>query len=309
MKASQLCWIAVSAAVAAGVGCKKREEPADDPLPRVARSSPAAGSAAAAPAASSAPAAPLPPVPDRKLPAGKIAGESTWLPAFKLVRLPGDAGLTWLEAHALCASESREVCTEAQWKRACGEDDSIGKSASWTMTFDGKRGFVVRGGNSCATRTVSPGFEKSPSRGALCCEPAIGIETSNANPAFLGAVSAKLAKFEKALNQRSASSLTAVCDDELEFYGKPRATRDQVESLFAGSFRQWPDQWAVHNVCNVSLQLKGDPDTDSWTAECDKLVYRGGEVSGTIAKYVFGGRETKLRSVTEPRLLRDWSPP
>jgi hypothetical protein len=24
---------------------------------------------------------------------------------------------------------------------------------------------------------------------------------------------------------------------------------------------------------------------------------------------VFGGRETKLRSLTEPRLIRNWSPP
>ncbi|HNS98682.1 MAG TPA: hypothetical protein PLJ27_17285 [Polyangiaceae bacterium] len=303
MKASLICWITVSCVAAASVGCQKREEPVDDSLPRVAQS------ASASSAASSAPAAPLPPVADRELSAGKIAGESIWLPAFKLVRLPGDAGLTWLEAHALCSSEGREVCTEAQWRRACGEDEAIGKSESWTMTFDGKHGFVVRGGNSCATRTVSPGFEKSPARGALCCEPAIAIKTSNSHPAFLKAVSAKLAKLEKAINDRSASSFSDLCDDELEFYGKSSLSRNRVESLVAGSFRQWPDQWVVHDVCNVSLQLRGGPDDDTWTAECSKLAYRAGEVAGTITKYVFGSRETKLQSVTEPRLPRNWSPP
>jgi len=99
------------------------------------------------------------------------------------------------------------------------------------MTFDGKHGFVVRGGNSCATRTVSPGFEKSPARGALCCEPAIAIKTSNSHPAFLKAVSAKLAKLEKAINDRSASSFSDLCDDELEFYGKSSLSRNRVESL------------------------------------------------------------------------------
>ena len=318
-------WLAVVLLVACA-GCKKpsdagaKAEPSAAPAASAPGATPTAPGATptapgatptapgATPTASVAPAA-LPPVPERKLPQGKISGETTWLPGFKLVRYEGDAGASWLEAHAICAKHGREMCTEAQFKRACAEDDSIAKAAAWTMTYEGKAGFVVRGGGSCSQRAVAAGFEKNAARGALCCERSIAIETSNANPAFLFAVAAKLSKLEKNLNQRSASALGGMCDDELEFYNKPKATRAQAESLFDGSFRQYPDQWAAHGVCNVTLDVKGDPDVDSWTAECDKIVYRAGEISGTIARYVFGGRETRLRSITEPRLVRNWSPP
>lgn len=97
-------------------------------------------------------------------------------------------------------------------------------------------------------------------------------------------------------------------DDELQFY-TVKTTREQAQCKFNESFRHWPDQWELHGTCSVTLTAVGDPDVDNWAAECDKIAYRGGEVAGVVTRTVFGGPQTRIRSLTDLRLERNWSRP
>jgi hypothetical protein len=285
-------------------GCCKREDAATtDPSP--ALSSSAAAADASTPLG---PKVEIPSVARRTLKAGTVDGEDVWLSAFDAQRPEDTAGKGWLDARKACADEGLEMCTELQWVQACHDDASLGNHASWTMTGSGEKGFVVRGGDGCSVRGVAAGFDKQQDRGVLCCKRSIGIRTTNTNKAFLMATSGRLANLEAALNRHDAAGVAALFDDQLRFY-QSNVSRERAEALMSGSFRQYPDQWAVHDVCDVSLQSTGDVETDTWTADCGKLVYRAGEVGLTKTVYVFGGPKTKLRSLTEPRILRAWSPP
>ncbi len=295
-----LCVIALFA-------CKKAKSDAEPVATSVATLS---TSAAIASPPAPAPAAELPSVPERRVPEGTLDG-GAWLPAFRAVRPSGDAGKSWLEARTACTDASLELCSEPEWQRACAEDTAVGKLEAWTLRVEDSRGFVVRGGPDCSTRKIETGSAKSASRGALCCERAIAIDTTNKNKSFLRATSAKLLAFEKAVNQKSASAIAALLDDELQFFQMKDATREQARAKFEGSYRQYPSQWFAHGTCTATIE-KNLPDTqddDTWTAECDKVAYRGGEVGVTMSRYVFGGSNGKIRAITEPRIVRNWAPP
>ena len=288
--------------LAAGAsGCCKRGEadPTTDPTP---------SSSAAAPASTPVVVADVPAATRRTVKAGTVDDADVWIPAFDAMRPEGTAAQVWLAARTACAGAGLEMCTETQWVHACNDDASLGKYPHWTVTSAGSSGFVVRGGDGCAARAEAAGFDKQPDRTVLCCTRAIGIRTSNANKAFLRATSTKLAKLESALNRHDASGVASFFDDPLRFY-QNSVPRERAQSLMSGSFRQYADQWAVHDICDVSLQATGDPETDTWTAECGKLVYRAGEVGVTRTVYVFGGPTTLVRSLTEPKILRGWAPP
>lgn len=296
-------WLLLLATVAtaAGASCCHQSDPGTDEA--------AAGSASAPdPTPADPPSVEVPPAPRRSLEAGSTGDDGTWLPAFDALRPPDAAGTDWLDARKACADAGLQMCTERQWHRVCEDDASLGSHPHWTVTASGSSGFVVRGGSDCASRVVSAGFDVKPDRSVLCCSRAIGIRSSNRSGAFLRATASKLGTFESALNRRDADAAASMFDRELRFYQRD-VTRDEARSRMSASFRTYPDQWAVHDVCDVSLQITGDPDRDSWTADCTKLVYRTGEVGVTRTVYVFGGPRTLVRSLTEPRILRAWAPP
>jgi len=296
-------WILPSAFLvltANSYGCCKKTETTDPPT---AVSVTEAPSVTAAPTGINVPAAPR-----RTLKAGKVEGTDVWMPTFDATRPDDAAGKAWLAARKVCADAGLEMCTETQWSHACHDDASLGTHAAWTVTASEAVGFVVRGGGGCEARTVAAGFETQPGRAVLCCTRAIGIRTANPNKAFLQATSTRIGKIEAALNRHDAAGVAAFFDDELRFY-QSDVPRERAKSLMSGSFGTYPDQWAVHDDCDVSLQRTGDPETDTWTAECSKVVYRTGEVGVTRTVYVFGGPQTLLRSLTEPRVVRKWAPP
>lgn len=297
--------VVFAATTSAMACCKDKDVSSAAPSPAACASTEASASAPTKPVQKvEVPAAPV-----RRLAGGTVNGHDVWLGAFEARRPKGTAGNTWLEARQMCADRNLEMCTEMQFVRACNDDASLGKNESWTVTASGNAGFMVRGGEGgCDARRVAPGSDEQPGRTVLCCQRAVAIRTTNRNESFLKATSGRLEKLEAALNRHDSVRVAAFFDDRLRFYGG-YLSKDAAASKIRGSFRAHPKQWAVHDTCDVSLQTTGDPNTDTWTAGCVKLVYRAGEVGVTKTVYVFGGRKTKLQSLTEPRVIRPWSPP
>ena len=297
--------VALLAVLAALLACK-----GSGPSSSASASATAEPRSAAPVAASSAPpAVSLPALAEREIPAGTVTDGGAWLGSYKAGRTDGDAGLGWVEARKLCLGRSMDLCTEPQWRRACGLDAEVGRAASWTSTVKDKNGFVVMGGSGCGAEQVVAGSLRDPARIGLCCNRAIAIESNNKNGAFLRTVAGKLLEFERALNQHSVAAVGALLDDELEFYQAGRVARSTAEGKFGGSYRQYPNQSAVHGQCVVTLHLVGDVEEDKWIAECDKVIDRGGEIAATAVRYEFGGPKTRLRAIKEPRITRDWSAP
>lgn len=269
----------------------------------------AVGVAASATTAAPAISASLPAIPARDVAAGEVAADGPWLPAFRVGRAEHDAGLTWSAARRVCQARDQDLCTVPQWRRACRIDSALGNVASWTLGARDASGFVVRGGAGCDAATVAGGSQVESARVGLCCSRAIAVDTTNRHPAFLRAVSGQLLRLERALNAHSAPSLGALVDESVTYYALRDAPKAVALDRFAAAFRQYPDETTTHGTCVVTLQLLGHVSRDQWIGECDKVVDRGDAVAVVTARYVFGGPEAKLRSVTEPRILRNWSAP
>jgi hypothetical protein len=242
---------------------------------------------------------------------------------FRIQSFGDDAGRGVLEAQVKCAEAGLSLCTEAQWARACSEDASLAKDASWTLTGH-PNGFVVRGGGNCQIRAVVPGSNATPERRGHCCERSVAVESSNSNKDFLVATAGKLEEVEAALNSRRSSRVVALMGEGVAIDSEAK-TLAAVAKLFDDSFAQYPDQWSVIDSCNVSMQpmLKRAPaptknrrgvkkktrrESSSWSAECEVLQQRGGEVSLVTLGYVFGG-SGKIQSIDEERRTRPWSKP
>ncbi len=277
----------------------------------------------AAPAAGSAPVAVTspPPFPVREVPAGKVPETNIWVDHFRVTRLAGDSGHTLVEAHKRCAAAGMELCSEPQWARACSENPELGRLASWTTTADDS-GFVVRGGNSCVSRKLAPGTEKAVDRTGLCCDRAIGVDSTNSNRTFLIATAKQVLAIETIFNQKRATALGPLLDDKVTIDHKVR-TRTVVLSLFDDTFHKFPDQWLASGSCLVEMQKthhvvvrrsryhryrKRRAESSSWYAQCRQTRYRGGQVAVVSTQYVFGGNG-RLQSIEDTRMLRDWSKP
>jgi hypothetical protein len=110
-------------------------------------------------------------------------------------------GVAWFEAAETCANEAKEVCTEAQWARACagtpaercagdvgpagrrpecvsaaGAYDLAGNAAEWTASPGGSVTFWVRGGSGeegpigCDVRTELEAERRRTDLGVRCCK-------------------------------------------------------------------------------------------------------------------------------------------
>jgi hypothetical protein len=262
--------------------------------------------AAVAPSAS---APSLPALPLRDIPAGDVTSGGPWLGGFKAGRSDHDAGLTWSAARAACRIRDLDLCTEPEWRRGCGLDPEIGKVSSWTSTGKDATGFVVRGGSGCDSAVSVPGSKSDPARIGLCCSRAIAIQTTNRHPAFLRTVSEKLMSFERAVTAHNIAKVEALLDDPVTLYSLKNVPKHVAKGKFEAEFRQHPQDTTLHGTCEVTLELVGDVARDKWIAECDKVVDRGSELAIVIGRYEFGGPETKLRLIKEPRIIRNWSAP
>lgn len=281
----------------------------------------AAPSAPAPPASASAgPHAPKPSPLAKSVPAGSVPGSNVWVEEFRVQSLPDDDGRSVLEAQTKCADAGLSLCTEQQWSRVCAENPSVAREPSWTLTAQ-SHGFVVRGGGSCSIRAVAAGSSAAPDRRGLCCERSVAIETNNPNKNFVVATSRALEKIEAALNSRRTSVFIGLVSDGASIDGEPR-TLAEIGKMLDKSYQDSPDQWTIIDTCSVNMKavvrspLKPNkskrkarpPESSSWSAECEVLRHRGGEVSVVTTSYVVAG-SGRLQSIDDIRVSRAWSKP
>ncbi|MCL4756157.1 MAG: protein kinase [Myxococcales bacterium] len=256
----------------------------------------------------------------KSVPAGTVPGTNVWVEEFRAQSLPGDTARGVLEAQTQCADAGLSLCTEQQWARACAENAEIGREPSWTLTAQ-THGFVVRGGGACSIRAVAGGTSHAPDRHGLCCERSVAVETNNPNKNFVAATSRQLEKIEAALNSRRSSVFMGLVSDGAAIDGEPR-TLAEIGKLLDESYQQHPDQWTIIDTCSVSMKATArparkptrtkrkprPPESSSWSAECEVLRHRGGEISVVTTSYVIAG-SGRLQSIDDIRVSRGWSKP
>ncbi|MBX3128327.1 MAG: serine/threonine protein kinase [Polyangiaceae bacterium] len=251
--------------------------------------------------------------PPRRIPSGSVPDEPRWIDEFKVQRLDAATGQPFADAQGLCSSTGMSLCTEAQWARACSLHPDLGRASSWTLSAH-PAGFVVRGGAGCDVRAVAAGGGGAPDRGALCCDRAVAIKSTNPNRTFLTATAKRLLAVEAALNQRETTQFAASVAALVRVDGRD-LSREELSKLLSDSFSRFPDQWFVLDSCSVAMQTperrpgrptplpRKPPDAPAresaaWSAECSELRHRGGELSLLTVSYVFGG-SGRLQSVRD----------
>jgi hypothetical protein len=229
----------------------------------------------------------------------------TWTPAFTIRRDEGEAGLAYLAAYNQCAAQGLGLCTETQWSRACAQDPALGAAETWTASPSGGDGFVMRGGSTCTARRVAAAREGSSARGVACCDRAVGIRTANTNESFLVTSAKRTLDYENALRRRDTASLSKLYDDNVQFIGKD-FSRDALITESGKYFRQFPDQWILYDTCETRID-KGAEVT--LVSDCTAVSHRKGELAVVVQHFVRGGPQTAIQLLTEPRILRKFSPP
>jgi hypothetical protein len=190
-----------------------------------------------APAAVSGAGAPieLPSYSEHKIEAGR-GSAGIWTGAFGVVRGSGDTGLGFLDAQQACHKNGgKSLCPETLWLRACEADAALGRLETWTATSAGEGVFSVRGGEGgCSAKSSAAVDERKATRGAVCCDRAVGIKSDNTNASFLGATSKWLLEYEKAINDRDRGTLRRLYSNEVRFLGK-KLSKSGIEKEFASA--------------------------------------------------------------------------
>jgi hypothetical protein len=283
--------------------CAKKHADADDDLP--IRPAATSASSAGPNRPASAPAVALPSIAPRNVDEGRTSDGRLWLPKYEIRRDDGDQNATVLAAWSACATRGMGLCTESQWDRACSVDSALGALETWTVTFSGQNGFVVRGGQGgCSARKVAPGSETSPSRAGVCCDPAVAISSENQNKGFLMTVADKMTRYERGIEKKSGAALAPFIDDTIGFFAKTYS-HDQMVSKYDAWFRQWPDQWTVYDVCDVTIH----PGVEAtWTGDCTTTAAKGGEVAFVTTRYTWSGTG-KVQRIEEVKVHRKFGAP
>jgi serine/threonine-protein kinase len=253
--------------------------------------------------------------PPLNVPEGRLGKTSLWFQKFRVLHRNDDTGKNFVEAQVRCSEIAMSLCTESQWARACEVHPSLSQTATWTSSADGS-GFAVRGGGNCESRAIAAADERNAQRSGVCCDRAVGVDTKNANTSFLAATAQRLLLIERSLNQRDIDGFLALLGDGAAIDGAPR-TKDGATRLLQDSFREWPDQWLLSDLCRASMQTsvvvkrtrwgrKKRVESSTWSAECRQLRYRGSQVAVVNTQYVFGGTG-KLKSIADGQVIRDWS--
>ena len=279
--------------------CDKEAPPApptEKPLEKAAATASAKATASAA-----APPGEVPAYAAHKVPAGS-ASDGTWTGPFEVVREKGHLGLDYVKAMDECVKEGKALCTETQWSRACEADPALGKIETWTASANPDGRLVVRGAadGTCGTRTLSEVNASVPARGAVCCDRALGIKTSNKNEAFLKASSKHMLDYEKAVRDRDAIALAAVYADTVSFMGKdyPR------EALLKVHQKYWaaaPDQWTIFDTCDISID-KSQTDPRLLT-DCRTIFHKGGKIFVAVQRFLRGGSPMKVQVIGDVNSL------
>jgi eukaryotic-like serine/threonine-protein kinase len=269
-------------------------EPAGDPPPSASTPSPAGTSYGPRPRLLA-------------VPAGVVPGTTTWLAEQTVAAPAATLATNLLEAHVRCEGWGLALCTESQWLRACSAQPEIAATPSWTLTAQAK-GFVVRGGGQgCGARSVAQGSERMTARTGLCCERGVAVETAHRNKTFLLATTQRLLTLETVMNQRKLSKLAEILSDRVLVETKPTPKPELLRS-FEQSFERWPDQWMIVDSCMVDMSTPKPAERASWSAECELLRQRSGQLATASVRWVFAGNGA-LTSSAELRSSRQWSAP
>lgn len=205
------------------------------------------------------------------VPAGETDG--VWTAGYRVRRLAGDTGKSYLEAAELCRGQGMALCSDVQWSRACASDARVGALESWTASWAGDA-VVVRGGGGCSARKTAPGGQGQTSRAGLCCERAIGIRSGNKNASFVEAAHADQLRFERALSAQDMTALDDIYGKGLFMEGNPDKgmTHDAALKAQRSWFTAHPKQWTLYDVCDASVANILCPEPAGKSVECPGLV-------------------------------------
>lgn len=302
LRHASVSWVALSLGGALAVAACE-EKPAESQAPATPASA-ASAKASAATTASAKPAATtleLPVYAAKKVPEGSNDKTSPWTLAFEVERKAGNVGLAYEAAQKSCNDAGKWLCSEAQWERACKHDAALGKIETWTTTGVGGERFVVRGGEGCSSRSVKPKADESASRGAVCCERAVAIDTDNRNLAFLRASALKLREYEKALQERDTAALSSVYDDKVAFLGK-EYSKSGLISQHRKDLKKFPKQWTFFDGCTVKIGKDGEEAV--LVSDCRAVFQRAGKVRVGVQRLVRGGPKGLIQQIGNTSLKK-----
>jgi hypothetical protein len=220
---------------------------------------------------------------------GKARG-GAWTAAFTIERRTGDEGRDLKSATEFCREQGRSLCTETQWQRACASDGKLGRIETWTVSMVGKQA-VVRGGEGCDARALSAPGKTTPQRGAVCCERAVAITTTDDSKAFLGSHAQRLLDYERAARPSAASRLRSLLDDPVVFGGRRRKPDEAIRSFEKLS----PDSWSVLDTCDV--RVEPDESGKRLVSDCQVVQFDAGRFSVRTSRIVHGGPRSKIQLI------------
>jgi serine/threonine-protein kinase len=247
-------------------------------------------------------------LPARDVPAGLVPPAGAWLDKFSILRREDNLGLGYSQAFARCTDVGKTLCTESQWQRACDTFSEVGQVPSWTESIENGQ-VVVRGGGSCAPRTLATESESDPERIGLCCDRAVAMTSSSLQKAFLSSTAGIVLNLERTLNQRSIDAFLALSEDHLLLNQRPR-DKAGLKALLTQSFAGAHDLVVVNDHCDISVSAKKvmvkrsrrvkkiSYETTGWSAECVQTRHREGKALSAKSRYEFSA-SSKLRAISD----------
>jgi serine/threonine-protein kinase len=247
-------------------------------------------------------------LPARDVPAGLVPPAGAWLDKFSILRREDNLGLGYSQAFARCTDVGKTLCTESQWQRACDTFSEVGQAPSWTESIENGH-VVVRGGGSCAPRTLAAESESDPERIGLCCDRAVAMTSSSLQKAFLSSTAGIVLNLERSLNQRSIDAFLALSEDHLLLNQRPR-DKAGLKALLSQSFAGAHDLVIVNDRCDISVSAKKvlvkrsrrvkkiSYETTGWSAECVQTRHRDGKALNAKSRYEFSA-SSRLRAISD----------
>jgi hypothetical protein len=271
----------VTSGLAFSLGACRKEESGKAPPPKATATASQPTAAATETGTGAAPSAAhagsgLPAYAARDIPAGAGPTGAYTVP-YSVERFVGDENKTWQEAVQACRSHDKTLCTETQWMKACALDKSLGEMQSWTLTAD-YPGAAVRGGDhGCGSRTFIKLSERSPTRVGVCCTRAVAIATSITTGTFREDMNERILKYEAALNQGDAATLSGLYAEKVKF-DKEELDGSALARRHAAEYRAAPDLLFAFDRC--TLREVGEGASKESHAECGVVYHKAARSRG-----------------------------
>ncbi|MEI9938744.1 MAG: hypothetical protein WDO69_16115 [Pseudomonadota bacterium] len=205
-------------------------------------------------------------------------------------------GKTFTDAVAACQAEGLDLCSDAQWTRACALAPAIAGIETWTASFtpDYARLQVRGGGAGCEAAHGALSSELKASQG-MCCTRAIALagDLSRVRPAAHAVMT-----YERATNLRSTSLFEQSLAPELtQFYLTENIARERAIALSL-PYLQQTSAYSMHERC----MFQGLDSAGLTTVQCAHLTFTAGKAMITQSRYGYG--PSGLVSVRDPLILR-----